>query len=323
MNIIDKLLKNVIVNEKQGYACFFYDGFTSYEKINGEKVINSNDFIDFNTNFRLASVSKQFIAYSIVNLINCKLLEYTTPIKKIFNELPVYFNNITILNLLNHTSGIYDYEDIIHNDDDPQIKDIDILDFLQLTDGTYFKPGTKYRYSNTAYILLGLIIEKITNETISNYINKNIFVKANMNNSYVNIEGFTKINNRAYGHLLDENQNLYMKDQYWCSATIGDGGLYSSINDLKKWCLFLSKSKCFEEMKKPNYIDENEYNEYGKGIRIIKHNKNEIYYHAGDTIGTNTFLLFSVDLNICLIFLTNLGNINTDKIKENLLNMLN
>ena len=142
-----------------------------------------------------------------------------------------------------------------------------------------------------------------------------------MNNSYVNIQGVTEIKNRSFGHVV-ENDKLVVKDQYWCSATIGDGGLYSTVNDLKKWCQFLEKSENFKEMKIPNYINEESYNEYGLGIRIINVNGKEIVYHCGSTIGTNTLVLFSKDLNICLIFLTNLNVTDTSIMKDNLVNLI-
>lgn len=75
-------------------------------------------------------------------------------------------------------------------------------------------------------------------------------------------------------------------------------------------------------MKVPNYISDLEYNFYGLGLRTIKYKGKEIHYHCGDTIGTNTLLLFSIDLNICLIFLTNLGQINTEIMKNNLIEIL-
>lgn len=322
MNIFEKLTKGAIKDPKQGYAFYFYNSGEIIEKVNGKTIINFGDDITFDTNFRLASVSKQFIAFGIVNLIKEKKLEFDTRVKEIYDTLPNYFEKITVKHLLNHTSGIFDYEDMPHSENDFQIQDKDILDFLMTTTTTYFEPGSLYKYSNTAYILLGLIIEKISQVTISDYIEKEIFKKASMNFSKVNLEGITEIKNRAYGHLIDEKGNLYMKDQYWCSATIGDGGLYSSINDLKKWCKYLSTSINFIDMKVPNYVNENSYNEYGLGIRIIKHQDKEIYYHCGDTIGTNTLLLFSKDLNVCLIFLTNLGGIDTAVIKDNLLKLL-
>ena len=322
MKLFQQLTKNILIHDSQGYALFYYNNGETLEKVNGKVSNENSDDITFNTNFRLASVSKQFIAFSIINLIKEKKITYETNILTIFNDLPEYFKNISIKNLLNHTSGIYDYEDMEHSDNDPQVQDKDILDFLKTTNDTYFPVGTKYKYSNTAYILLGLIVEKISGTSINDYIENNVFKQAGMIKSKVNIQGVTEIENRAYGHLLDYQNNLYVKDQYWCSATIGDGGLYSSINDLKKWCQYLVNTSNFKDMKVPNYISESEYNFYGFGIRTFEVDGNLIHYHCGDTIGTNTLLLFSIDLNLCLIFLTNLGNINTEIMKNNLVELI-
>lgn len=320
MKILNILKDGIIKHKDQGYALYFYNNGEELVEVNGKEHIDYDKKIDFNSCFRLASVSKQFIAYAIVDLINDNLLSYDTTIKELYDDLPDYFNNITIKNLLNHTSGIYDYEDMEH--DEEQLQDEDIIDFLKTTNGTYFTPGETYKYSNTAYILLGLIITKVSKKHVKDYIEEHIFKKAGMKDSYVNIQGITNINNRAYGNIVVDNK-LQMKDQYWCSATIGDGGIYSTINDLKKWCNFLYDSKNFQEMKIPNYINEQSYNEYGLGIRIIKVNNKEIYYHCGSTIGTNTLLLFSKDFNTCLLFLTNLNNIDTAIMKDNLLKVLN
>ena len=317
----EQLTKNIIVHNEQGYALYYYENGEVIEKVYGKLDINKDEKIGFDSNFRLASVSKQFVAYSIIDLINKNKLTLDTVIKTLYPELPSYFNDITVKHLLNHTSGIYDYEDMKH-EEDVQIKDTDIIKFLKTTDKTYFKPGSNYQYSNTGYILLGLIIEKVSNRAIKDYIENEVFAKAKMNNSKVNLQGITNILRRAYGHVIDEKGNLEMKDQYWCSATIGDGGLYSSINDLKKWCIYLSNSDIFNIMKVPNYINENTYNEYGYGIRNINVNGKEIIYHCGSTIGTNTILLFSKDYNICLLFLTNINNIDTTIMKDNLVEYL-
>lgn len=321
MITLNELLTGAIIHENQGFAVYYYEKGQVLEQYKGKLHCDKNEQITNSSNFRLASVSKQFIAYSIVDLIYKNKLSYNTKIIDIYPDLPKYFNKITIRNLLNHTSGIYNYESIPHKDGE-QVKDRDILTFLKNTDNTYFEVGSTYKYSNTAYVLLGLIIEDITHQSISEYIDENIFKKAHMDNSKVNVEGTTIINHRAMGHLLNKENKLYMKDQSFTSATIGDGGLYSSINDLKKWCLYFSNSEYFNEMKTPNYINESSYNEYGLGIRTIKVNDKEIHYHCGDTIGTNTLLLFSKDLEICLLFLTNLGNIDTSIIKDNLVNYL-
>lgn len=320
MSVIEKLLKNILVRPDQGYALYFYNNGVEYKKVNGKVADKNSDDISFDSCFRLASVSKQFVAYAIVNLIKEGKLSYDTTIKSLYNELPDYFNNITIKNLLQHTSGIYDYEDMEWNKD-AQLQDEEIIGFLKTTDKTYFTPGTTYKYSNTAYILLGLIVGKVSQMEIKDYIEQNVLHAAGMYDSYVNIQGVTEIKNRSYGHVV-ENGEMIVKDQYWCSATIGDGGLYSTVNDLKKWCTFLSRSEHFKEMKVPNYINEESYNEYGLGIRNIKVNDKEIIYHCGSTIGTNTLVLFSLDYNICLIFLTNLNVIDTSIMKDNLVDLI-
>ena len=321
MTLLEKLISNIVVHPEQGYALYCYNNGEIVEKVNGKTKESNSDDISFVSNFRLASVTKQFIAFGIVRLINKGLLSYDTIIKELYPELPDYFNKITIKNLLNHTSGIYNYEDIPHKEDDPQIQDDDIIPFLEKTDGTYFETNTIYRYSNTAYVLLGLIIKKISKMSLGDYYDL-IFKEAGMNNSIVNYQGITDVKNRAYGHLLNEQNELYVKDQYWCSATIGDGGLYSSVNDLKKWCKYLFESNEFKDMRVPNPLKSDDTTAYGLGIRVININGKELFYHCGSTIGTSTIVIFSKDFNFCLIFLSNLGNINTSGIKENVLKLL-
>lgn len=317
MDFIKTLYEKVNFHPLQGYALFYYHNGKTYSKCQGKLESKSSSDITFNSNFRLASVTKQFIAFSIVKLINDGMLSYDTCILDIYNDLPCYFKDITIKHLLTHTSGILDYEDMEHTD--AQIKDEDIIDFLKNTDRTFFTPGECYKYSNTAYILLGLIISKVSSRALDEFIETEIFKKAGMINSKVNYEGKTNVLERAYGHLL-ENDQILVKDQYWCSATIGDGGLYSSINDLKKWLRFLVESDEYKSMKIPNIAGN--YNEYGLGIRIIDVLGSEIIYHSGSTIGTKTLILFSEDLDLCLIFLTNFNDFNGTTLKEVLVEYL-
>ena len=317
MKFIDYLYNKNLFHAKQGYALFYYQDGECFEKCVGKLSDENSDNITFNSNFRLASVTKQFIAFVIVKLIDDGMLSYNTSVLEVYPELPAYFKDITIKHLLNHTSGIYDYEDMDHTD--KQISDEDILVFLKSTDKTYFIPGEKYQYSNTAYILLGLIISKVSKRALDEYIETEIFEKAGMFNSKVNYEGKTKVSNRAYGHIIVNNE-LVVKDQYWCSATIGDGGLYSSIDDLKKWLKYLVNSNEYKSMKIPNLAGN--YNEYGLGLRIINVLGNEIIYHSGSTIGTKTLLLFSQDLDLCLIFLTNFNDFNGTTLKELLVEYL-
>ena len=322
--LTDRLLKNLIINENQGYAFYWEDHNTKITAYQGLRDINiPSSFIDQYTNFRLASVTKQFIAYGILMLVKNYGVSLDTKVSDIFNDLPSYFQKIQIKHLLNHTSGILDYEDIPHDTTDKQIHDEDILTFLKKTTHPYFTAGTNYRYSNTAFILLGLIIEKVSQMKIDIYLEKYVFSKAKMNDTYVNYEGQTNINKRAYGHLINHN-NLIKKDQYWCSATIGYGGIYSNIDDLNKWIDFLLSQ--YDDLKETMFqttiLDNGEDICYGYGIKVIKVLDYLIFYHCGDTIGTNTFILFSPKLNLRCLFLTNIGNVDTEILKNNIVEYL-
>ena len=313
--VLQQLLEGVLIHERQPFVIYFRYQNHIYEYSYG---------LDYpepkSVNFRLASVTKQFIAYTIIDLVNKEKLSFDTKISSIYPSFPPYFESITIQHLLSHTSGIYDYEDFLEKKyQDRQLLDEDIIDFLKNTDGTYFTPGAKYRYSNTAYILLGLIIAKISGEQLEEYIPKIIFKPLSMDNSYVNIEGKTKIKNRALGHILVDG-GITMRDQYWCSATIGDGGIYSNVFDLIKWLSHLEANidSLKETMFKKLVSTDNQNSYYGMGMRIVELDNKEIYTHSGSTIGTNTLIAFSKDFDFELIFLTNLGPTSTEKIKDNL-----
>lgn len=322
MDLFEELTKGVIIHKDQGYAFYYKQGDIEINQLNGKTKDSKSCDITFDSCFRLASVSKQFIGCGIIFLVEKGLLTYDTSVLDIYPELPDYFRNIKIINLLNHSSGIYDYENMDH--DDTQIHDEDIITFLKTTTNTYFDIGTQYKYSNTAYILLGLIIEKISGIKLDKYMYDEVFSKANLDNTLVNYEGITKINNRAYGHILSNNE-LIVKDQYWCSATIGDGGIYSTLNDLNKWVDYLLFNIDFfnNNLLSESILTNVSNTYYGMGVRTVKVNNKKIYYHSGDTIGTNTLVLFSKDYNLRCIFLTNINGVDTTIIKNNLLKILN
>lgn len=115
-----------------------------------------------NTNYRLASITKQFTAAAILMLVERNKLTLNTKLTNVFNSFPEYGNRITIYQLLTHTSGLIDYESLIPDTATEQVHDIDVLNMMMRIDSTYFEPGTDFRYSNTGYALLSLIVEKIS-----------------------------------------------------------------------------------------------------------------------------------------------------------------
>lgn len=320
------LLKGLIDDAYQGYGFYFKSLNEEVEEYGGFADINIGEPIRENTNFRLASVTKQFIAYAIMTLVEKNKLSLNDTLYNIFPNMPEYTKTITIKNLLNHTSGLLDYEDMPHCDETDanykQVLDEDVLEFVRNTDKQYFKTGEKYQYSNTAYVLLGLIIQKVSNERLEEYLQKEVFEKNGLLNTKLNFETITKIRPRAYGH-LEQNGKLILKDQYWCSATLGDGGIYSSIPDLKKWLKVIENlQEPYAQMIKANTINDKSI-EYGLGLRVKKIGDLDLIYHCGDTIGTNTILGYiknNKEVIYEFILLTNKGGKDTAIFIENLKN---
>ncbi|CAF3559643.1 unnamed protein product [Rotaria sp. Silwood1] len=192
------------------------------------------------TNYRLASLTKQFTAAAVLLLTEKKngQLELDDLIRrKWLPTLPLATDAITIRHLLTHTSGLIDYEDVLISDDDVnhQLHDSDVLDILTLQNRTYFTPpGSRYRYSNSGYALLALIVERASGKRFADFLREQIFLPLAMNDTIAYEANISSIRYRAYGY-SGNSSSWTRTDQSQTSAVLGDGGIYSSIHDLAKW----------------------------------------------------------------------------------------
>ena len=322
-DLFERLTENVLKTPAQGYALSFRWNGQRLDRVNGLTAEEGSDPIGFDTRFRLASVTKQFIAFGIVRLVKAGRLSFETPVRELYPEFPPYFDGITVRNLLNHTAGLANYEEIEHAEDAPQIRDAEIVPFLASTKEALFAPGTQYKYNNTAYVLLGQIIELVSGQPLTEYMREEVFLPAGMRDTLVNVQGVTRFDRRAYGHRFIDGE-LRPMDQYWCSATIGDGGIYSTVNDLEKWIDYLTahRKQYEDSMFRANVLPDGTDSEYGMGMRVISREGIRIWYHTGSTIGTNTMLLFSPDADLRCVFLTNCNINDTLVMKDNILRML-
>ena len=143
------------------------------------------------TNYRLASVTKQFTAMAIMILADRKQLSLEAPITDFFPEFPAYGKAITIRHLLNHTSGLLDYEDLIPQGTVLPVVDINVLRLLQKEQKTYFTPGTQFRYSNTGYAFLALVVEKVSGLTFAHFLQENIFKPLHMDHTIAYEQGIS------------------------------------------------------------------------------------------------------------------------------------
>ena len=131
------------------------------------------------TNYRLASITKQFTAAAILLLNEAGKLHLDDPVRKWLPELPDATESVTIRNLLTHTGGLADYEDSVP-DDAPRVHDADVLRILATQNRTYFKAGSSYRYSNSGYSLLALIVERASGQRFARFLHDRIFEPLDM-----------------------------------------------------------------------------------------------------------------------------------------------
>jgi CubicO group peptidase (beta-lactamase class C family) len=255
---IDALFPPIVAPNSPGAAVLVVkDGKPLFERGYGLRDLHSAAKIDPSTNFRLASCSKQFTAMAVMLLVHDGKLHYNQKLTDIFPDFPGYGKSISVRNLLNHTGGLQDYETLMELPgikgkwtDDHQIQDAEVLTLLKQTDHGMFSPGTQWYYSNSGYVVLGLIVAKVSVQSFPEFLQKRIFEPLKMDHTLAYVKGQNQITNRAYGH-TKQGSTWKQTDQSSTSATLGDGGIYSSLEDLAKWDEALRTNKLLskEEMQ--------------------------------------------------------------------------
>ena len=310
MKQIDQIFSVYNSEDMPGAALMIIqDGEPILQKGYGIANFEQNLPVTSKTNFRLASVTKEFTSMSILQLIEKGQLSLATTLTDIFPDFPAYGQAITIKHLLQHTSGIWDYEDMVPSSQTAQVKDKDVLNYMMGIEKTYFPVGEKYQYSNTAYAVLTQVLEKITGQPFRDYLQANIFVPLEMTNTLAYENGINEVPNRAFGYTI-ENEEILLTDQSRFSAVLGDGGIYTNLDDLYKWdqALYTEKliSKKYLDMAFSNQRNNaGEVIDYGYGWRIENYKGMDILYHTGSSIGFRTILYRIPANNFTAVILTN------------------
>jgi CubicO group peptidase (beta-lactamase class C family) len=309
------------------------DGHAAFERGYGVREVRSYAKIDAQTNFRLASCSKQFTAMSIMLLVHDGKLHYEDKLTDVFPDLPSYGRAITIRNLLNHTSGLPDYEDLMLAAETAknssiwtrtrQIQDAEVLRLLKREKTGKFAPGTQWSYSNSGYVVLGLVVAKISGKPFGEFLSERIFTPLKMSQTVAYQEGQNEVTNRAYGH-SKEGSAWKETDQSPTSATLGDGGIYSSLTDLAKWDEALAQDTLLSEKEmqsaltpaqllgsaQPTWPANSDRPEgrpvsYGFGWFLDPYRNHSRMWHYGDTIGFHTYIERVPAARLAIIVLCN------------------
>ena len=257
------------------------------------------------TNFRLASLTKQFTAAAILLLAENGRLGLDDRARRWLPSLPAATDPATVRQLLTHTSGLVDYEDISPTSRAMQLTDADVLYLLEGEHRTYFPPGASYRYSNTGYALLALMVERASGRPFAEFLRDRIFEPLGMADTVAFREGHGEISRRAYGYTAVQG-TWQRTDQSPTSAVLGDGGIYSSIDDLAKWDAALYDDRLLaaasrKQMFTPAVATDDPAIRYGFGWRIT----GDCHWHSGETIGFRNVIVRFPGRRLTVVVLTN------------------
>ena len=317
MKRVDALFSGLIADRDPGAAVLVADDAgVVFERGYGITDLRTGHRIEPRTNFRLASVTKQFTAMCIMILQELGKIDYTTTLKEIFPVFPDYGKQITVQHLLQHTSGLITYEDLIPDTASVQVSDQDVLKMMMGVDSTYFPPGTAYRYSNSGYAVLAMIVEKKSGRSFAKFLEEKIFTPLSMENTIAYEKAISEVSNRAYGYTV-HSDSIQFTDQSLTSAVLGDGGIYTSINDLYKWdqALYTEKLVSSETLK---LAFSPGLEEYGFGWRIDKYKEHLRVRHTGSTRGFRTVIQRFPEDEFTVIILTNRSDPEVDHLAEKL-----
>ncbi len=293
--------------------------------------------IDARTNFRLASFTKQFTATCIMLLAHDGKLHYDDHLTDFFPEFPAYGKSITVRNLLNHTSGLPDYEDLLMKqypdmppEKIPQIHDAGVLKLLEQQTSGKFAPGAHWEYSNSGYAVLAMIVEKVSGESFGQFLQQRIFGPLKMDNTVAYEKGKNEVSHRAYGHTrVSDKKNgsrWQQTDQSPTSAVLGDGGIYSSLDDLAKWDRALRLHMLLGEAEMqpaltpvqptagPAKSAEGPNVNYGFGWFLDPYRGHKRMSHDGETIGFRSTIQRFPDDRLTIIVLANRTDINPEEL---------
>lgn len=321
---IDQIFSQMVSPKGPGAAVLVVrSGKAVFERGYGIANLRSMRKIDAQTNFRLASVTKQFTAMAIMLLVRDGKLHYDDRLTDVFPGFPAYGKAITIRELLNHTSGLQDYEDLMSPPAPgpppgkiSQIQDAAVLDLLEHQTTTKFTPGTKWEHSNSGYVALGLVVAKVSGQSFGQFLHDRIFAPLGMTSTIAYQEGKNEVSNRAYGYRHDKD-GWHENDQSPTSATLGDGGVYTSLHDMVRWDKAVREHILLntEEMqaaltpvRPPDgmpYEPDGTTAEYGFGWFLNSYKGHRRMWHYGETVGFRTAIERFPEDKLTIVILCN------------------
>ncbi|MFT4031588.1 MAG: serine hydrolase domain-containing protein [Siphonobacter sp.] len=309
---LDTLFEHQVSAEKPGIALLIWQsGKILYQKAKGKARLEGGEPLTPRTTFRMASVSKQFTAMGILLLEKEGKLKLEEPLSTFFPEFnKTVASKVTLKHLLTHTSGIADYEALMGTGWDRQILDEDVLKLVGTQNQTYFTPGTRFRYSNSGFCILAMVVQKVSGMPYAAFMREKLFIPLGMRRTYLYDEKHRPPGN-AMGYSRDTTGAIIDSDQSLTSATRGDGCVYTCLEDYLVWHQALQQGKPLDIMKKLQEIHfkfpELPESGYGLGWFYSEANPTELF-HSGTTCGFSNVVVRVPDKNLLIAYFSNLAD---------------
>jgi CubicO group peptidase (beta-lactamase class C family) len=311
---IDKLFERFTPDSPGCALGIAQNGKTIFAKGYGIADLEHNVPLSPSSPFYMASVSKQFTAMSVLLLAEDGKLSLTDPVRKYVPELPEYASGITIYHLLTHTSGVRDYLMLGSLGGLPPefvFTEGGMLHMLARQSALNFEPGAEYLYSNSGYVLLSLVVKKVAQKSLNDFAQEKIFGPLGMKSTRFQHDHSALIPGKAFGY--------QRRDGVWHTANsmldvVGDGGLYSTVDDMIRWAENFDKPKvgaaALTTMQTPAKLSSGKEIEYGMGLVPSDYRGLRIIEHGGGLVGYRTEFLRFPEKGFSVVCLCNNGTAN-------------
>lgn len=315
---IDEIVKTVVGEQDPGMAvAVIKNGQLAHGKGYGLANLEWNIAAQPDTVFGLASLTKQFTAAAILLLERQGLLRLNDPLTHFLPNYPTHGRTITVAHLLTHTSGIVPYNEVDNFFDLYMRKRFSHEEVLALFQDLplEFEPGTRYKYNNSGYYLLGMIIEILSSKRYEQFLQEQIFTPVGMKDTYY-MWNEALIPRRAGGYVKTE-QGYRIVPYLDMTIPFAGGALGSTLTDLVRWDAALEQGQVLSKqmlkrMYTPAQLADGTTTEYGFGWGVGDYRGHRVVYHQGEINGFITFLARFLDDAVTVVLLSNANGRDID-----------
>lgn len=269
--------------------------------------------------FQIASVTKQFTAVCIMLLVKQRKINLQERVSAYLPDAPSSWHDIKINNLLTHTSGLINYEDIPGFEEKAYLDSAHSVVVNSVLHSLYlqklrFQPNEKWEYCNSNYFVLGAIIEKVIHGSYEQFLKENVLKPLHMNSTTIN-EMYRIVPHRVSGYTT-LNHHIINAERLGMDWFFAEGNIITTLNDLVKWVQSFDNyqiltQKTVSAMFTPPVLNDANSGGYGYGWFIDKSDK-KIVYHSGHTPGFSVLVFNDTAKKISIVLLMNNGDIKTD-----------